>query len=139
MTALTCCVARQNRRNLTSAGFRIGGLGKLGFLERLHPRARTGRFRIKGVGPSIRPLPRRNFIEGDPEYVADIARARAQNMPGGAVVLTGRQAWQVTGVGGSSLNPQPITPASQQAQPLSYHHRWRAFLSRASLPSQCQQ
>lgn len=42
-------------------------------------------------------------------------------MPGGLVVLTGLSAWQVTGSGGSSLNPQPITPASQQAQPQAYN------------------
>lgn len=41
--------------------------------------------------------------------------------PGGLVVLTGRQAWQLTGTGGSSLNPQPITPASQQAQPQAFN------------------
>jgi hypothetical protein len=43
------------------------------------------------------------------------------SMPGGLVVLTGLAAWQLTGVGGSSLNPQPITPANQQAQPQSYN------------------
>lgn len=43
------------------------------------------------------------------------------SMPGGLVVLTGLSAWQLTGVGGSSLNPQPITPASQQAQPQAYN------------------
>lgn len=42
-------------------------------------------------------------------------------MPGGLVVLTGSSAWQLTGVGGSSLNPQPITPANQQAQPQAYN------------------
>ena len=42
-------------------------------------------------------------------------------MPGGLVVLTGLQAWQLTGSGGSSLNPQPITPAGQQAQPQAYN------------------
>ena len=42
-------------------------------------------------------------------------------MPGGLVVLTGLQAWQLTGTGGSSLNPQPITPATQQAQPQAYN------------------
>lgn len=42
-------------------------------------------------------------------------------MPGGLVVLTGSSAWQVTGAGGSSLNPQPITPAGQQAQPQAYN------------------
>ena len=42
-------------------------------------------------------------------------------MPGGLVVLTGLQAWQLTGTGGSSLNPQAITPFSQQAQPQAYN------------------
>lgn len=42
-------------------------------------------------------------------------------MPGGLVTLTGSSAWQLTGAGGSSLNPQPITPASQQAQPQAYN------------------
>ena len=42
-------------------------------------------------------------------------------MPGGLVVLTGSSAWQLTGAGGSSLNPQPITPVSQQAQPQAYN------------------
>lgn len=39
------------------------------------------------------------------------------NMPGGLVMFTGTEAWQLTGNGGSSLTPQPLTPASQQAQP----------------------
>ena len=43
------------------------------------------------------------------------------SMPGGLVVLTGLSAWQLTGAGGSSLNPQPITPSSQQAQPQAYN------------------
>ncbi|HEV2674159.1 MAG TPA: hypothetical protein VGV37_06415 [Aliidongia sp.] len=43
------------------------------------------------------------------------------SMPGGLVVLTGLGAWQLTGAGGSSLNPQPITPANQQAQPQAYN------------------
>lgn len=42
-------------------------------------------------------------------------------MPGGLVVLTGLSAWQLTGTGGSSLNPQPITPSTQQAQPQAYN------------------
>lgn len=42
-------------------------------------------------------------------------------MPGGLVTLTGLSAWQLTGSGGSALNPQPITPASQQAQPQAYN------------------
>jgi hypothetical protein len=43
------------------------------------------------------------------------------NMPGGLVVLTGTSAWQLTGAGGSSLNPVAITPESQQAQPQAYN------------------
>ncbi len=43
------------------------------------------------------------------------------DMPGGAVVLTGREAWQLTGQGGSSLSPQPITPSTQQAQPQAFN------------------
>jgi hypothetical protein len=43
------------------------------------------------------------------------------SMPGGLVVLTGSSAWQLTGAGGSSLNPQPITPSDQQAQPQAYN------------------
>lgn len=42
-------------------------------------------------------------------------------MPGGLVILTGLSAWQLTGAGGSSLNPQPITPSTQQAQPQAYN------------------
>lgn len=42
-------------------------------------------------------------------------------MPGGLVVLTGKQAWQLTGTGGSSLNPQPITPSTEQAQPQAFN------------------
>lgn len=41
-------------------------------------------------------------------------------MPGGLVVLTGLSAWQLTGAGGSAINPQPITPSSQQAQPQAF-------------------
>lgn len=43
------------------------------------------------------------------------------DMPGGLVVLTGREAWQLTGTGGSSLNPQPLSPANQQAQPQAFN------------------
>lgn len=43
------------------------------------------------------------------------------DMPGGLVVLTGREAWQLTGAGGSSLNPVPVTPAAQQAQPQAFN------------------
>ncbi len=41
-------------------------------------------------------------------------------MPGGLVMLTGLQAWQLTG-GGSSFTPQPITPSTQSAQPQAYN------------------
>ena len=37
--------------------------------------------------------------------------------PGGLVTLTGGGAWQVSGPGGSALNPVPITPSGQQATP----------------------
>lgn len=43
------------------------------------------------------------------------------SMPGGLVVLTGLSAWQLTGAGGSSLNPQPLSPSTQQAQPQAYN------------------
>jgi hypothetical protein len=43
------------------------------------------------------------------------------SMPGGLVCLTGLSAWQLTGAGGSSVNPQPITPSDQQAQPQAYN------------------
>lgn len=43
------------------------------------------------------------------------------NRPGGLVTFTGKDAWQLTGSGGSSFNPQPITPASQQAQPQAFN------------------
>ena len=42
-------------------------------------------------------------------------------MPGGLVALTGTGAWQITGAGGSAINPQPITPSSQQAQPQAFN------------------
>lgn len=42
-------------------------------------------------------------------------------MPGGLVVMTGLSAWQLTGTGGSSLSPQPITPSSQQAQAQAFN------------------
>lgn len=42
-------------------------------------------------------------------------------MPGGLVVLTGESAWQLTGPGGSSLTPTPITPSGQDAQPQAYN------------------
>ena len=36
-------------------------------------------------------------------------------MPAGLVVLTGSGVWVVNGTGGSTINPQPVTPTSQQA------------------------
>lgn len=42
-------------------------------------------------------------------------------MPGGLVTLTGTGAWQLTGTGGSSLNPVAFTPSSQDAQPQAYN------------------
>jgi hypothetical protein len=42
-------------------------------------------------------------------------------MPGGLVVLTGRQAWQLTGPGGSSSNLSPLTPSNQEAQPQMFN------------------
>ena len=42
-------------------------------------------------------------------------------MPGGIVVMSGLGAWFVGGQGSSSFNPQPITPAGQQALPESFN------------------
>jgi hypothetical protein len=39
------------------------------------------------------------------------------SMPGGLLVFTGSQLWQLTGAGGSGLTPVAITPSDQQAQP----------------------
>lgn len=41
-------------------------------------------------------------------------------MPGGLVTFTGLGAWQISGAGSSPLNPQAITPASQEAEPQSF-------------------
>lgn len=43
------------------------------------------------------------------------------NMPGGGLVFTGDDIQQLTGNGGSSLTPQPITPFTQQVQPQAYN------------------
>lgn len=43
------------------------------------------------------------------------------NMPGGLIAFTGLEQWQLTGPGGSSFNPQPITPSGQTAQPQAYN------------------
>ena len=42
-------------------------------------------------------------------------------MPGGVITLTGSSAWLVSGNGSSPLNPQPIGPESQQAQPQMFN------------------
>lgn len=43
------------------------------------------------------------------------------SMPGGLVAFTGLSVWQLTGAGGSSLNPTAITPINQQAQQQAYN------------------
>lgn len=60
-------------------------------------------------------------ITGSPWSVQVDGVQSMVSMPGGLVVLTGRDAWQLTGTGGSSLNPQPITPSTQQAQPQAFN------------------
>lgn len=60
-------------------------------------------------------------ITGNPWAVQVNGIQFVVNMPGGGIVLTGDDAWQLTGNGGSSLNPQPITPSTQQAQPQAYN------------------
>lgn len=40
---------------------------------------------------------------------------------GGLVVLTGLEAYFLTGAGGSAFSPQPISPASQSAQPQGFN------------------
>lgn len=73
-----------------------------------------------------------NFDSGDPPNPRDSITASPFSqmvsgiqwlipMPGGLVALTGSGAWQITGEGGSSLNPQPITPSSEQAQPQAFN------------------
>jgi len=56
-------------------------------------------------------------IVGSPWSVAVNGIQAMVPMPGGLIVLTGDDAWQLTGTGGSSFNPQPIAPDTQQAQP----------------------
>jgi len=60
-------------------------------------------------------------ISGTPWSVAVNGIQAAVPMPGGLVVLTGQGGWQLTGTGGSSFNPQPIGPATQQVQPQAYN------------------
>jgi hypothetical protein len=43
------------------------------------------------------------------------------NVPGGVIALTGLSAWLLSGTGGSAVNPQPISPSSQQAQSQTYN------------------
>ena len=43
------------------------------------------------------------------------------SMPGGLLVFTGNQMWQLTGAGGSGLTPVAITPSDQQAQPQAFN------------------
>ena len=43
------------------------------------------------------------------------------SMPGGLLVFTGSQLWQLTGAGGSGLTPVAITPSDQQAQPQAFN------------------
>jgi hypothetical protein len=43
------------------------------------------------------------------------------SMPGGLLVFTGTQLWQLTGAGGSGLSPVAITPSDQQAQPQTFN------------------
>lgn len=42
-------------------------------------------------------------------------------MPGGLIMMTGLQAWQVLGEGSYQLNAQPITPSTTQAQPQAFN------------------
>lgn len=42
-------------------------------------------------------------------------------MPGGLIAMTGSRAWQIIGEGSYSLNVQPITPSTTQAQPQSFN------------------
>lgn len=75
---------------------------------------------FKNFDARIPPLPT-DAITGTPWSVQVNGIQFLVSMPGGLVALTGLEAWQLTGAGGSSLNPQPITPASQQAQPQAYN------------------
>lgn len=75
---------------------------------------------FKNFDSRIPPIPS-DAITGTPWSVEVNGIQAGVPMPGGLVVLTGLSAWQLTGAGGSSLNPQPITPVSQQAQPQAYN------------------
>lgn len=67
------------------------------------------------------PVTANDAITGSPWAVLVDGIQWMINMPGGLVVLTGTSAWQLTGTGGSSLNPVAITPSSQQAQPQAFN------------------
>lgn len=56
-------------------------------------------------------------ITGNPWAVQVNGIQAFVSMPGGLIVFTGKEAYQLTGTGGSSVNPQPITPSTQQIQP----------------------
>lgn len=43
------------------------------------------------------------------------------SMPGGLIAMTGSRAWQIVGQGSYSLNVQPITPSTVQAQPQAFN------------------
>lgn len=73
-----------------------------------------------------------NFDAGDPPSDTDAITASPFSqvvngiqwlvpMPGGLVILSGTSAWQLAGTGGSALNPQPITPTSEQVQPQAFN------------------
>ena len=73
-----------------------------------------------------------NFDEGNPPTDTDAITSSPFSqavdgiqwlipMPGGLVILTGSSAWQLTGTGGSALNPQPLTPSSEQAQSQAFN------------------
>lgn len=60
-------------------------------------------------------------ITGNPWSVQVNGIQFFDNLPGGLLAYTGLEVYQLTGNGGSSFNPQPITPASQQVQPQAYN------------------
>ena len=73
-----------------------------------------------------------NFDFGNPPVASDAITASPFSqsvdgiqwlvpMPGGLVIFSGTSCWQLAGVGGSALNPQPITPESEQVQPQAFN------------------
>jgi hypothetical protein len=73
-----------------------------------------------------------DFDSGNPPTATDAITASpfsqsvdglqwAVAMPGGLVIFSGTSAWQLAGTGGSALNPQPLTPSSEQAQPQAFN------------------